>query len=272
MPELPDVETIKNDLLPEIVGCRFTGVTLFWGRAVKRPSPDEFCRRLVGQAITGLKRRGKFLIFHLSSGELLILHLRMSGSLLLRPASSGPDPYTRNVFHLDGALELRFCDPRKLGMMWLVEDEKAVVGKLGPEPLDPSFTAEFFANRLSQHAVPIKALLCDQGFLAGVGNMYADEALFAARIHPLKKGRELSREEAERLHGAIRQVLEQGIACKGATVRDYRNPFGQPGTAQLYFQVAHRGGERCYACGTPIERIPIRNRGTYFCPRCQETS
>jgi formamidopyrimidine-DNA glycosylase len=269
MPELPEVETIKRDLAQRIVGRRFAGITLDWPRAVQIPSPEEFRHRLQGQCIKELDRRGKYLIFRLTSDESLILHLMMSGSLLLDPQGRS-DPYIRTVFLLDDGASLFFRDPRKLGRMWLVPDESMVVSKLGPEPLGPGFTAQALGERAVKRPVPIKALLCDQGFLAGVGNMYADEALFAAAIHPLRRANGLSNEEIARLHRAIRRVLEEAIGSHGASISDYRRPDGEPGTAQFVFKVAHRGGEPCPICATPIERIPIRQRGTYFCPNCQQ--
>ncbi len=268
MPELPEVETIKRDLASRIVGRRFVGVTLNWPQAVQIPSPEEFCHRLQGIRIEELDRRGKYLIFRLSTGEALILHLMMSGSLLLDP-QGGPDPYYRAVFLLDDGAGLSFRDPRKLGRMWLVADDSTVVGKLGYEPLSPAFTAEALEVWVKKHSVSIKAALCDQSFLAGVGNMYADEALFAAKIHPLRRTNSLSSEEIARLHRAIRGVLEEAIGSYGASINDYRRPDGEPGTAQFAFKVAHRGGKPCPVCNTPIERIPIRQRGTYFCPNCQ---
>jgi len=270
MPELPEVETIKRDLAFKILGRSFAGVTINWPKTAQIPSFEHFSSCLIGKSIEGLDRRGKYLILRLSSGEALILHFRMSGSLLLKPASAEPDPYARVIFLLDDGTELRFRDPRKLGVMWLVEDESVVVGKLGPEPLEPDFTAEVLAQRLARRSAVIKALLCDQTFLAGVGNMYADEALFAAGIHPLRGAKSLSWEEVMRLHSALRQVLAEAIARSGASISDYRRPNGEPGAAQFEFQVAHRRGQPCPKCGTTIERIPIRKRGTYFCPRCQK--
>jgi len=269
MPELPEVETIKRELAPKIVGRSFSGVIINWPKAVQIPSAEGFSRRLIGKTIEELERRGKYLILRLFGGEALILHLRMSGSLLLKTASGEPDPYTRAIFLLDDGVELHFSDRRKLGMMWLVEDESMIVGKLGPEPLAPGFTAEALGERAKKRLAPIKAVLCDQTFLAGVGNMYADEALFAARIHPLRKGNSLSPQEVERLHGALRRVLEEAIANWGASISDYRRPGGELGAAQFVFKVAHRGGEPCPVCATPIQRIPLRKRGTYFCPKCQ---
>ncbi len=270
MPELPEVEVIKRELAPALAGRSFRGVTLIWPRTVQIPAAEDFSRRLIGQSITGLDRRGKYLIFRLSTGEALIFHLRMSGSLLLKAASQEPDPHARATFLLDDGKELHFCDRRKLARIWLVADETTVVGRLGPEPLEPGFTAQDLAQQLGKRSAPIKAVLCDQHFLAGVGNMYADEALFAAGIHPLRRANSLCWEEVVRLHGAVRQVLEQAIASWGASISDYRRPGGELGAAQFAFQVAHRGGEPCPKCSTPIQRIPIRGRGTYFCPRCQK--
>ena len=269
MPELPEVETVKNELLPHIVGRQITGVTLFWDGIVRHPSVEEFCSRLPGQKITGGTRRGKYLILNLASGEALIIHLKMTGSLLLNPTSTELERFIRAILHLDKETNLYFRDPRKFGAMWLVEDANSVVSKLGPEPLEANFTPQILAQRLSNRTAPIKALLCDQTLIAGVGNMYADEALFAARIHPLRPGGSLSRSEVKRLHSAIQQVLWAAIHDKGASTDTYFRPSGEKGTAHFQFQVAHRGGKLCPVCGTPIQRLPIRNRGSYFCPRCQ---
>ena len=266
MPELPEVETVKNELAPKILGRRVTGVTLLWERAVRQPSVDDFRSRLIGQRIIGLSRRGKYLLLELSSGETLIIHMKMSGSLLF---NSPDDKYTRAIIHMDEGVELHFRDPRKFGAMWLVNDKNAVIGKLGPEPLGDDFTTEVLAQRLKNRRASIKALLCDQTVIAGVGNMYADEALFAARIHPLREGGSLSGGDLRRLHHAIQQVLRSAIGNKGASIVNYLRPGGDLGTAHSEFKVAHRGGEPCFNCGTPIQRIPVRNRGSYFCPRCQ---
>lgn len=270
MPELPEVETIKNDLLPQIKGHHFVGVTLLSKGLVQHHSPEEFTRRIANQSITGLERRGKFLLFRLYNGETLAVHLRMTGSLLLSWAQSRPYPYTRAVFHLDDGRELSFCDRRKLGAVWLLRGDQGLPSKLGSEPLEPDFTPATMSQLLCQHNIPLKAFLCDQSLIAGIGNMYADEALFFARLHPLRKSSSLSPEETQRLHQAIQQVLRKGIQNKGASVDTYRRPSGEPGKAQEGFLVAHRGGKPCHSCGTPIQRITLRGRGTYFCPCCQK--
>jgi len=265
MPELPEVETIKNELASHVIGRRFTDIAIFWKKLVKQPSLDEFRLRLVGKKINGLCRRGKYLIFDLNGDERLIVHLKMSGSLLIDP----PEKYTQAILYLDNSTKLFFRDPRKFGAMWLTEDEKTALPPLGPEPLEASFTPEVLAQRLKNHKAPIKALLVDQSVIAGIGNMYADEALFAARIHPLRRGSSLTQDEIKRLHRAIQEVLWAAIGNKGASIVNYYRPSGELGTAHFEFNVAHRRGENCPRCGTPIQRIPVRNRGTYFCPKCQ---
>ncbi len=275
MPELPEVETIKNDLRPALQGARFTSVSISWPRMVLRPSPDELRLKLPGRAIKEIARRGKYLIFRLDSGESLVLHMRMTGSLLLRhknDARTEPVPYVTAAFGLDNGLELVFRDRRKLGTVSLLQDENELAAKLGPEPLSRFFTVEDLRSRLSGRKAPVKAVLCDQKFLAGIGNMYADEALFLAGIHPLRLASNLSPEETGRLHKAIRQVLRKGIRNAGASISDYRRPGGEQGSQQHAFNVAHRGGQTCNVCATPIERVPVRNRGSYFCPRCQNST
>jgi formamidopyrimidine-DNA glycosylase len=267
MPELPEVETIKNELSPWVVGQSFTKVTILDARLVCGGSAEEVRRGLIGQKVDRLERRGKYLIFHLSNGRSLIMHLRMTGSLLLNP--KGVDRYARAVFYLSNGHRLVFNDRRRLGLIWLVEDANTVVCKLGPEPLDKRFTPDILEQRLSRHRIPVKAALLDQCIVAGIGNMYADEALFAARIHPLRKADDLSPEEVKTLHHCVSRVLGAAIGNKGASVDTYVRPEGELGTAHFDFKVAHKGGEPCPICGSTIERVPIQNRGSYFCPQCQ---
>ena len=268
MPELPEVETIKNELSPHIISRRFTDVTVCDAKPVKQPSVDEFRRKLTGQSINNLERHGKYLIFCLSSGSMLVIHLKMTGALLLNPKQ--PDGYARVIFHFDNHNQLVFTDRRRLGALWLLENELTVTGKLGPEPLAPEFTVQTLAKRLHKRQAPIKAVLLDQAFIAGIGNMYADEALFAAKIHPLRKADSLSHGEIRNLHKAIIDVLQSAIDSKGASIDTYKRPDGQLGTAHDNFRVAHRGSKPCPVCGTPIQRLAIRNRGSYFCPNCQK--
>jgi len=267
MPELPEVETIKNELLPWLVGQSFTQATIFDARLVSETSTEELGRKLVGQTIRSLERRGKYLIFNLSGSQCLIMHLRMTGSLLLNP--DGIDRYARAVFCFSNGIRLVFRDQRRLGLIRLVDNAETAVGKLGPEPLAMSFTPDVLARLLKKHRIPIKAALLDQGIIAGIGNMYADEALFAARIHPLRKADALSPQEIQTLYHSIRSVLWAAIGSRGASVDTYVRPEGQLGAAQFDFKVAHRNGQPCPVCGSPIRRISLRNRGAYFCPHCQ---
>ena len=193
----------------------------------------------------------------------------MSGSLLVT-ANTEPPLYTRAWLKLDSGDYVYFRDPRKFGRMWLVEDIEKVVGKLGPEALDPQLTAKRLAEILAAHKAPIKALICDQELIAGIGNLYADEANFLAKIYPMRSGNTLTVDEVTRLHAAIREVLLAGIKNKGASIVNYYRPDGSKGTAHSEFRVARRKGLPCYVCGTPIERIVVRGRGTYFCPVCQK--
>jgi len=266
MPELPEVETIKNELSPYVIGRSVSGVSFFWEGIVRQPSRDEFCTCLIGQRITGVGRRGKYLIFSLSSGQALIIHLKMTGSLWLKD----PEKFVRAIVHLDDGTNIYFRDPRKFGIMWLVDDKNSVASKLGPEALGKGFAVKVLAEKLKKRTAPIKALLCDQSLVAGIGNMNADEALFLAKIHPVRAGGSLTEKEVKRLHKAIRQVLRAGINEKGASTDTYFRPSGEPGTAHSRFRVAHRRGESCPVCGTPLKRIVVRNRGSYFCPKCQK--
>ena len=269
MPELPEVETIRRDLLPYLIGRTFERVDLYWPGVVKNMAPEEFQERLIGQAITDIGRRGKYLLFDLCNGDTLVIHLKMAGSLILRSAGDPPDPSTRAIFYLDNGDELRFTDRRKFGAFWLVEDRDHVVGNLGPEPFDDIVTPQGMAVKLAKRNRAIKTILLDQNFIAGIGNIYADEALYEACIHPMRKGRSLSAEEVERLYEAILSVLKRGIANRGTTLRDYRDAKGRSGENQEQLLVFRRTGQPCPRCGTPIQRMVIGGRSSHFCPRCQ---
>ena len=268
MPELPEVETIKTDLEPYLTGRIFTSVRIYDTRPVQKLSPDEFCSRLTGQKILGLTRRGKYIILNLSAGDKLVVHLRMTGSLLWNPCNV--EPFTRLEFFFDDGGRLVYTDVRRFGTMYLVKQSEEVTGKLGIEPLGGHFTSLSLANLIHARSAPIKAVLLDQGLIAGIGNMYADEALFAAKIHPLRPSMELDKAEIGTLHKSIRSVLRKAIKNKGASIRNYRCPDGETGTAHEEFAVAHRAGERCPRCGTIIKRMVVRQRGTYYCPKCQK--
>ncbi|MDO8578700.1 MAG: DNA-formamidopyrimidine glycosylase family protein, partial [Dehalococcoidales bacterium] len=199
-----------------------------------------------------------------------IAHLKMSGALIAGRGKTQEVRFARAVLYFNDGSNVVFRDPRKFGRMWLVNDANSVVGKLGPEPLETGFTTQVLAQRIKGRKAPIKALLCDQNIIAGVGNLYADEALFLARIHPLTEGGKLSSERLKRLHSAIRRVLQKGIKNKGASIENYIRPDGNPGTAHLEFLMPRKAGELCGDCGGKVERITVRGRGTYFCPKCQK--
>ncbi len=267
MPELPEVETIKNALERCLAGRTFAGVRIIDTRPVQRLSPEQFCNGLVGRRIIGLSRRGKYLIIGLSDGSNLIIHLRMTGALLWNPAEE--EPFTRLEFFFDDGSRLVYTDVRRFGTMYLVTDPTEIVGRLGIEPLNGRFTAKALAGILKSRTIPIKSALLNQEHIAGIGNMYADEALFKAKIHPLRPAKSLTPAETRALHGAIREVLKKGIRNHGASIRNYRSPDGKTGTAHEEFAVAHRDGQPCPACGTPVARIVVGQRGSYFCQRCQ---
>ena len=268
MPELPEVETIKNEISEKIIGRHIKEVVILWDKTVKVPSAAEFIAKVTGRKIRDVNRRGKYLLISLNMADTLIMHMKMTGSLLLT-SDENPPLYTRAVLKLDDGTNIYFRDPRKFGRMWLVEDIEDVVGGLGPEALSRDLTAKRLGELLAKRKAPLKALLCDQTVIAGVGNLYADEALFEAKIHPLRTGDSLTADEVKRLQAAIRQVLLAGIKNKGASIVNYYRPDGSKGTAHSEFRVARRKGQRCVACGTPIERMVVRGRGTYYCPKCQ---
>ena len=238
--------------------------------AVRAPSPERFESGVRGRRISDIQRRAKYLIFRLDerTGPSLIFHLRMTGSLVVQPARRTRPRHTRNVLLLDGGAELCFVDSRKLGAMWLVTDESDVLAGLGPEPLDASFTADQLALRLSGRSAPIKALLCDQSVVAGIGNIYADEVLFVSKIHPLRPGGELSARDSKRLHEAIVSRLTEATERLVPLVSMGGPPTESEGRGQLLL-VPRSEGERCTRGRGHIRRIVVRGRGTYFCPRCQ---
>lgn len=270
MPELPEVESIAtrlrqgSDQYPPLVGRRIRSAQVLWHRSIAHPSPETFIQKLTGQTIRAIGRRGKFLIFELN-GLTLLMHLRMSGDLWIEPIDSPIAPHSRVCFELDIGYRLTFHDPRKFGRLWLLEDPAAVLGELGPEPFDSDLDAETFYRRLSKLHRQLKPLLLDQRFLAGLGNIYTDEALYCAGLHPLTPADRLTPAQAEHLLACIRAVLEEGIRRNGASIDwVYRG-----GDFQNYFRVYKRTGLPCPVCGTPIQRITVGQRGTHFCPQCQ---
>lgn len=272
MPELPEVETIRGELASRIVGRAFVAPPLVLDpRLVQRLFVQEFTQALLGQEISGISRRGKYLLFRLSGPLTLIAHLKMTGALLLSAEPFTSVRHLRAVFFLGGGLELRFSDPRRFGAVWLVPDPAEVVGGLGPEPLEQGFTPGVLGERLRGRKAPLKAVLLDQGVLAGLGNIYADEALFRAGLAPWRAAGSLTAPETAALHGAIRATLAEALAGGGTTFSDYLRPDGSPGGFASCLQAHRREGQPCYRCGAAIARLGLRGRSAYYCPRCQGT-
>jgi formamidopyrimidine-DNA glycosylase len=265
VPELPEVETTARALRSVLPGRTFTRVLIGWP-PMTRKSPLDVVQCLPGQRIQEIGRRGKYLLFALSTGNTLIMHLKMSGRLYVGAADEAPDLYDRAMFYLDDERTLRFRDPRKFGRVYLVDDPTILLARLGPEPLDVSFAEQEFLALLGKRRGAIKPLLLDQTFIAGVGNIYADESLFLARILPYRRGDSLTAPEKRRLYSAIRQVLSRAIELNGSTLAD--GTF-DGGNFQNHFCVYSREGKPCPACDNPIQRIKVGQRSSYFCPKCQ---
>lgn len=264
MPELPEVETIARKLAPELLGRTIKEADLRWSRTLAEPSPGKFREQVRKQKITGVSRRAKYLILSLSTFHLLI-HLRMSGDLYIRNSTIKPEEHDRLVLKLSGDKSLVFNDTRKFGRVWLTSNPEEILGNLGPEPLGREFTSQWLYKALQKKRRQLKPLLLDQAFLAGLGNIYTDEALHLAKLHPLKRSDSVTQEQAEALHEAIRKVLREGIRRNGASIDwVYRG-----GEFQNYFRVYDREGEPCVVCGTPIQRLVVGQRGTHICPKCQ---
>ncbi len=270
MPELPEVETTIRALRPFLNGRIIIAAHNNWANHIATPSLPELQRRIQGLSIQSLSRRGKYILIHLAKNETLIIHLRMSGHLSVVDTQNPHHKHDHTFFTLDNRKELRFRDQRKFGKVYLVQNPAEILGKLGPEPLATSFTQESFAMQFKGRRKAIKTLLLDQRFIAGVGNIYADEALFIAGIHPQRGADSLNEQEIYTLFTAIQQVLRLGLKREGASISDYRKPDGTLGDMQNAFAVFRRTGSLCYKCDTLIERIKLGGRGTHFCPHCQQ--
>ncbi len=270
MPELPEVETVVRGLRGPLTGRTIIDLRYDWGRTFETPDAPQFADRIRGQRIRGVGRRGKYVLITLQP-DTLIVHLRMTGRLYVVPddAEDYADRWVRATFQLDNGHQLRFSDSRKFGRCYLVDDPARVVGTLGPEPLDDDFTLDAFHELLAGRRGRLKPLLLDQTVIAGIGNIYADEALFRARLHPLRTADTLDAGDRARLYEAIRYVLRDGIAREGASVNWYRKPDGTKGSAQDGLSVYGRAGEACPRCGHPVERLVVGQRGTHVCPACQ---
>jgi formamidopyrimidine-DNA glycosylase len=276
VPELPEVETVRRGLEPALVGRRFDHVDIYDARLVRPYDPAEVAAELSGERVASVGRRGKYLIVGFESGRVLLIHLRMTGSLRhARRGSLQDDPHRRAVVRLDNTSDVAYRDVRRFGTWLLLEPgelDPYLDERVGPEPLDDAFTAAVLGTRLANRRAPLKSALLDQRTVAGLGNIYVDEALWRARLHPLPPANGLDRDELRRLHRAIRATLEKGIERQGSTLRDYAAPDGASGSMQDEFRVYGREGEPCERCGTPITRIVLGGRGTWFCSQCQADS
>lgn len=278
MPELPEVETVRRTLEERILGRRIDAFEAIDQRFIRYPSVEEFTTRVVGTTITSLERRGKYLVICLDSGDRMIVHLRMTGRLVAVDPGEPRAKHTHLIFRLGGPspLDLRYIDQRTFGGVVLVgsaaDDPGLPAGlrALGPEPLSPDFTVGYLRRILQGRSGKIKSLLLDQRLIAGLGNIYADEALFRAGIHPERSGGSLKPGEVRRLHGAIRAVLEHALSLRGTTFYSFVDGEGRQGDFAAYLNVYGRAGEPCPACGGPVRRFKLGARSTHFCPGCQK--
>ncbi|MGE5594769.1 MAG: bifunctional DNA-formamidopyrimidine glycosylase/DNA-(apurinic or apyrimidinic site) lyase [Hyphomicrobiales bacterium] len=271
MPELPEVETIRRDLGGLVVGRQITGVEVDPATLpLLAAAPIDVLRaNLLGRTITGLGRRGKYLLFALDDSRTFVAHLRMTGRLLWRDREAPPEQYERARIELDDGHDLRWSDLRKFGTWRVYQSLDELLAKLGPEPIDEDFSLQRFRQALAGRTAPVKAVLLDQRRMSGLGNIYVDEALYQARIRPDTPAGSLSPAATKRLHQAAREVLERGIANRGASFRDYVDGQGNQGSQHMYVQVFRREGKPCYSCGTPIVKTVVAGRGTHYCPKCQ---
>ena len=274
MPELPEVETVKRTLEKKLAGLTFEAVKLHMPKIVRLPTPEEFADSLAGKKITRLGRRGKYLLLHLSGGLTLVIHLRMTGRLVYTTPKTPLEKHTHAVFALSNGDQLRYTDIRQFGRMMLAPtaelDEMPGLKTLGVEPLSGNFTREFMKKELKRRRTRLKTLLLDQSFIAGLGNIYVDEALHRAGLHPERLAVGLSPRETTHLYQAIKDVLNEGINNRGTSFRDYVDGDGRPGNYQEKLAVYSKEGKPCLKCGKPINRIRVAGRSSYFCPHCQK--
>ena len=271
MPELPEVETVVRGLREPLVGQTALAAWSDWPKTVRGLPTEAFTDRVRGQTFRAIRRRAKYIVCELDH-DLLVVHLKMTGRLYVTDddAVHEADHWLHFRLQLEGGRQLRFSDARKFGFVALATRFEDLAPDLGPEPLEEGFTVADFSARLARRAAPIKAVLLDQTVVAGVGNIYADEALFRARIHPLRPARSLRPDEVAALRDMIRFVLAAGIEEEGASVNWYRKPDGTTGNAQSLFAVYDRTGQPCVVCGMPIVKTRVAQRGTHYCPECQK--
>lgn len=274
MPEMPEVETIRRSLQHKLEGRQFTAVDIRLPRLIKSPGAGDFPGYILQRQILTLVRRGKYLLFYLAGGMVLVIHLRMTGKLYYAAAGDEPDPYTHVIFYLDNGDRLFYADTRTLGTMYAFDETElwriAGLTRMGPEPLSDEFTFGYFSQTLSNRKGKVKALLLNQDVIGGLGNIYADESLAMAGVDPDRRASTLTPDELERLYNAINKVIGDAIHHGGTTFRDYRDGAGQSGSHQHHLLVYGRSGQPCLCCGTPIARKESAGRGTHYCPQCQK--
>ncbi len=272
MPELPEVETVRRTLQQLIVGKRIERVTVRLARIIQYPEPEPFCHALIGQTFREVGRRGKFLRFLLDDVS-LVSHLRMEGRYGVYDSSEAVETHTHVIFHFDDNTELRYKDVRQFGTMHLFplgsEFERPPLLKLGQEPLDPGFTLALFSKIMKKRSTKIKPLLLNQAYIVGIGNIYVDESLFQARIHPERIANSLTNVELKRLYRSIIDILTQAVEAGGSSIKSYVNGQGEMGMFQQQLLIYGRKQEPCSRCGGPIEKTVVAGRGTHYCPHCQ---
>ncbi|WP_378956376.1 DNA-formamidopyrimidine glycosylase [Pelosinus sp. sgz500959] len=274
MPEMPEVEIIRRTLIKQVAGRRIKEVEFLLSRLVKWPSAGEFQAVLTGKKIIDLTRRGKYLLFHLDDRQIMVVHLRMTGRLSYVSPGMESDKFTRIIFKLDNGDRLIYGDTRTLGTLYLLPPEElwriSGLATMGPEPLSADFSLEYFTDMLKKRHGNIKAVLLNQKYIGGLGNIYVDESMAIAAIHPERIASSLADDEIQRLFDAINKVIADGIAHGGTTFRDYRDGNGKKGSHQNHLAVYGRKMAPCLTCGTPILWKTIAGRGTHFCPECQK--
>jgi formamidopyrimidine-DNA glycosylase len=274
MPELPEVQTIVDDLnAAGILEVPITGASVFWSRTVAEPKSKLFCNRIKGRKFTAIQRRGKYLVFETDSPYTMLLHLRMSGRLNLVSDGATRNRHEHVVIKFEDRRQLRFQDTRKFGRIHLIDDPQRILGKLGPEPLEKRFTAKVLAERLERHKRLLKPLLLDQTFIAGLGNIYVDEALWDAKLHPNRISATLTRNECQALRRAIPKVLKRGLKNLGTSLGTGKTNFYSVaryrGRNKDELKVFRRTGLPCPRCKATIERIIVGQRSTHICSSCQ---
>lgn len=273
MPEMPEVEQVRRSIAPHIVGKKIISVEIYLDRLIKHPSPELFASGLRGRTISSVGRRGKYLLINTDTEAKLLVHLRMTGALIAQSAARIAPPYAKIKFSLSDGMTLWFTDIRTFGTLYLLTDDDFHVEgyeTLGAEPLSEEFTPAYLAERARESRRPVKTFILDQRMIAGLGNIYADEALALAGISPLRAASSLQEEEIAALHGAINAVIAQGIRNRGTTFRDYKDGEGKKGGNQDYLAVYGRRGEPCKKCGAPLAYAKVGGRGTVYCEHCQK--